>query len=114
MIFVAASCKPDRAETTFRTLLREIERLSEDLTPDELERAQNRLVARTETMADMTRSRRNALAYDLFHHGRPMPIEERVEKIRAVRIEDLRTYLSTHPRDRLSIVTLGPQELPDV
>ena len=114
MIFVSASCKPDRADTTFRTLLREIERLSEDLTEEELDRAQTRLIARTETMADMTRSRRNALAFDLFHHGRPVPIEERIEKIRAVAIDDLRAYLKAHSRDRLSIVTLGPQELPDV
>ena len=64
-------------------------------------------------MADLTRSRRNALAFDLFHHGRPVPIEERIEKIRAVTIDDLSTYLQAHPRDRLSIVTLGPQELPD-
>ncbi len=113
MVFVSASCKPDRAATTFQTLLREIERLSEDLTADELERAQTRLIARIETMADLTRSRRNALAFDLFHHGQPVPLEERIEKIRAVTIDDLSTYLRAHPRDRLSIVTLGPQELPD-
>jgi predicted Zn-dependent peptidase len=114
MIFVAASCKPERAETTFRTLLREIDRLSEDLSADELDRAQTRLIARTETMADMTRSRRNALGFDLFHHGRPISVEERVGKLRAVTVDHLRAYLDAHPRDRLSIVTLGPQELPEI
>lgn len=112
MIFVSASCKPERAEETFRTLLAEIERLSRDLTADELERAQTRLIARTETLADVTRARRSSLAYDLFHHGRPIPIEERLEQIRAVTIDDLAAYLDRHPRDRLSMVTLGPEELP--
>jgi len=111
LIFVSASCKPDRAETTFRTLLREIDRLSEDLTEEELERACTRLVARDETMADMTRSRRRVLAFDLFHHGRPIPTEERLRKLRAVTLDDLKGYLNTHPRDRLSILTLGTQEL---
>jgi len=111
LIFVSASCKPDRAETTLRTLLREIDRLSEDLTAEELDRAVTRLVAREETMADLTRSRRNALAFDLFHHGRPIPIEERIAQLRAVTTTDLAAYLQKHRREALSIVTLGPAEL---
>lgn len=111
MIFVSASCKPDRAEATFRTLLGEIDRLSQDLSEEELERAATRLIAREETLADMTRSRRNVLAFDLFHHGHPIPVEERVERLRAVTVEDLVRYLQIHPRDRLGIVTLGPAPL---
>jgi len=114
MIFVSASCKPDRAATTFTTLLREIDRLSEDLTEQELQRAATRLIAREETLADMTRSRRGTLAFDLFHHGRPIPIDERIARLRAVAVEDLVDYLQRHARDRLSIVTLGPAELPDI
>jgi len=114
MIFVSASCKPDRAETTFRTLLREIDRLSEDLTEDELDRARSRIIAREETLADLTRSRRSALSYDLFHRGHPLSLEERIEQIRGVTADDLSRYLAGHPRDRLSILTLGPHELTDV
>ncbi len=113
MVFVAASCKPDVADQTFRTLLRELERLSEDLTDDEVSRARSRVIAREETMADMTRSRRGTLAADLFHHGRPRSIDERLAKIRKVTREDVIAYLSSHPRDRMSIVTLGPCGLAD-
>ncbi|MCH7814485.1 MAG: insulinase family protein, partial [Planctomycetes bacterium] len=111
MIFVSASCKPERAQTTFETLLREIDRLSEDLTDEEVDRAKTRIIAREETLADMTRSRRGSLAFDLFHHGRPVPIDQRLERIRSVTADDLTRYLQTHPRDRLSIVTLGPEEI---
>lgn len=114
MIFVSASCKPDRAEATLRTLLREIDRLGEDLTEDELDRARTRIIAREETSADLTRSRRNALSYDLFHREHPLPLEERIEQIRAVSAADLVRYLAAHPRDRLSILTLGPHELTGV
>jgi len=112
MIFVSASCKPDRSGATFRTLLGEIERLSRDLSEEELERAAARLIAREETLADMTRSRRNVLAFDLFHPGHPIPVDERIERLRAVTVEDLVRYLQIHPRDRLGIVTLGPASLP--
>lgn len=111
MIFVTASCKPERAETTFRTLLREIDRLSEDLTEDELDRARGRIIAREETTADLTRSRRGMLAYDLFHRGEPSSVQERIEQIRKVTADDIAAYLDAHPRDRLSILTLGPKEL---
>ena len=48
---------------------------------------------------------------DLFHFGRPVPIEEKNAKIEAVRIADVKTYLAKHPRDRLCVFTLGPKEL---
>ncbi|MFQ5491476.1 MAG: hypothetical protein ACE5GE_12210, partial [Phycisphaerae bacterium] len=102
---------PDRAQLTFDTLLHEIDRLSQDLTEEELDRARTRLIAREQTLADMTRSRRNSLAYDMFHHGRPRSTQERIESLKGVTGDDLRAYLRNHPRDRLSIVTLGPREL---
>jgi predicted Zn-dependent peptidase len=114
MIFVSASCKPDRAETTFLTLLGEIDRLSEDLTEEELDRARARIIAREETLADLTRSRRSMLAYDLFHRGYPLPVEQRIAQIRRVTAEDVARYLAVHRRDRLSILTLGPHQLGDV
>lgn len=112
MIFVSASCKPDRSATTFNTLLRELDRLSHDVTQAELDRSKRRIIARDETMVDITRSRRRILGSNLFHYGRPIPLAERIEQIRAVTVEDVQKYLRNHPRDRLSIVTVGPVDLP--
>jgi hypothetical protein len=38
-------------------------------------------------------------------------MEEKLERVRAVTVEDVRRYLRVHPRDRLSVVTLGPRSL---
>lgn len=111
VIFIGASTTPERCDTTYKTLLREVDRLSEDLTEDELERAKAGLIAKMETQGDTTRFRCRQLADDLFHHGRHIPRPDKIAKIKAVTVNDIHRYLDEHPRDRLSVVTLGPRIL---
>lgn len=114
MIHVAASTTPQRCEQTYSTILREIERLAEDLSEDELQRAKTGILARTETRGDLTSARCAELSADLFHYGRPVPTEKKIERVRAVSVEDVKKYLLDHPRDRLSVVTLGPTPIEEL
>jgi predicted Zn-dependent peptidase len=111
MMFLGASTTPERCDQTFTALLHEVDRLAEDLTEDELERAITGIVANQETRGDSTRARCTELANDLFFFGRPVPVEEKLAKIRDVRIRDICRYLEEHPRERLCVATLGPRPL---
>jgi len=111
MMFMGASTTPQRCEQTFRTLLSEVERLSDDLTEEELERAKTGILASHETRGDTTRSRCSELASDLFFFGKPVSIEEKIAKLEAVSVADVRRYLQSYPRDRLCVVTVGPRPL---
>lgn len=111
MIFLGASTTPERCDKTYATLLREVDRLAEDIEPDELIRAVTGIVAQQETRGDSTRSRCVELVNDLFFYGRPMPREEKIEKVQRVTIEDIRRYLGEHRRENLCVVTLGPRPL---
>jgi predicted Zn-dependent peptidase len=111
MIHLAAATTPDRADQTYATLLREVQRLSEDLTDEELDRTKGSIIARTETQGDITRAHAAEIADDLFHYGRPVPIEEKLDMVRAVTVADIHQYLEDHPRDRLCVLTLGPRAL---
>jgi len=111
MIFLGASTTPDRCDKTYDTLLREVDRLSEDLVREELERAVTGIAAKTDTRGYTTRALCGELADDLFHYGRPVPTAEKLDLLRAVTIDDIKRYLRTHPRDQLSVVTLGPKGL---
>lgn len=113
MLFMGASTTPERCDRTYRTMLREVDRLAEDIQPDELERAVTGILAQRETRGDMTRARCAELADDLFQHGRAVPEEEKTAKVRAVTIEAIGAFLEAHPRDRLCVVTLGPKALND-
>ncbi len=111
MMFLGASTTPERCDQTYTTLLREVDRLAEDLTEDELERAITGIVASQETRGDTTRARCAELANDLFFFGRPVPVEEKLAKVQRVSIADIRRYLDEHPRDQLCVATLGPRAL---
>jgi len=110
-IFLGASTTPDRCEQTYAALLREVDRLADDIEADELERAITGIVASKETRGDTTRSQCSELAGDLFFFGRPISPEEKVAQVQAVTVDKVRRYLATYPRDRLCVMTLGPRPL---
>ncbi len=111
VIHLGASTTAQRVDRTYATLLREINRLENDLTEEEVSRAITGIVAQVQTRGDVSRARATRVADDLFFHGRPIPIEEKIARIEAVTVKHIRDYLEAHPRDRLSVVTLGPREL---
>ena len=92
-------------------VLREIDRLSEDLSQEELDRAKVGITAKQQTHGDITRARVSEMSTDLFLFGRPVPQEEKLARVHAVTIADIKRYLNEHPRDRLCTVTLGPKPL---
>ncbi len=110
-VFLGASTTPERCDKTFAALLREVDRLAEDITTDELVRAVTGIVAAQETRGDSTRARCAELASDLFFFSRPVPPEEKTARVHAVTVQDIRRYLAEHPREKLCVVTLGPRPL---
>ncbi|MFH0982263.1 MAG: pitrilysin family protein [Planctomycetota bacterium] len=111
MIFVGASTTPARCDKTYQALLRELGRLGEDLTEDELARTKAGILVRSEMAGDVTRLRCSELITDLFHLGRPMPRQEKIERVQAVTLDDVKRYVADRPRAPLCVVTLGPREL---
>jgi len=111
MIFLGASTTPDRSAKTYTTLLREVDRLAEDLEAEELTRAITGIVAQTETRGDLTASRCRELINDLFHYGHPVPMSEKTRRVEAVTMESIKRYLADYPRDRRCVMTLGPAPL---
>ncbi|MFQ5463599.1 MAG: M16 family metallopeptidase [Phycisphaerae bacterium] len=108
MIFLGASTTPKRCAQTYEVLLREVDRLAEDIEQEELDRAITGLVAQRETRGESTRARCSEMVGDLFFYGHPRPQEEKIAKIKAVTVDDVRSYLKEYPRDPRCVVTLGP------
>ncbi len=106
-----ASTTAERCDQTYEALLREVDRLGEDLEQDELDRARTGILANRETRGDSTRARCSELASDLFFFDRPIPVEEKIAKIKAVSIEDIKRFLATYSREQKCVFTLGPRPL---
>jgi len=111
VIHLGASTTPERCEKTYKTLLRELERLSEDLTDEEVKRARDSLLAHMQTEDDLTRARSSNLSDDLFHFGKPIGQEPKIAALKAVTTIQVEEYVRRLKRDRYTLASVGPNEL---
>ncbi|TWT42337.1 Peptidase M16 inactive domain protein [Phycisphaerae bacterium RAS1] len=111
IINLGASTTPERSHKTYQTLMRELRRLSEDLTEAEVARARDQHIAHKETEDDLTRARAGNLSDDLFHFSRPIQPQVELDAIRAVDAARVEAYVRKLPRDRVCVATLGKREL---
>jgi hypothetical protein len=81
VIHLGASTRPDRCERTYKTLLRELWRAGEDLTAAETQRARDGLISQFQTEDDLTRARAAELSDDLFHVGRPVGRDAKLDAL---------------------------------
>ncbi|MFQ5805554.1 MAG: M16 family metallopeptidase [Phycisphaerae bacterium] len=111
VIHLGASTTPQRCEQTYRTLLRELERLHQDLTEQETERARDGLIAHLETEDALTRARAAVLSDDLFHFSRPVGLKLKLDGLRAVTAAQVEGYVRRLPREQICAATVGPRAL---
>ena len=111
IIHLGASTTPQRCQKTFDTLHRELVRLGEDLTEEEVHRARDGLCAHYQTEDDLTRARALSLSDDLFHFGRPEGLAPKLERLRKVTFDDVLAHAKQLPADDLCVATVGPADL---
>lgn len=111
LISMGASATPERCDKAYETLLRELQRISEDLSEDEVARARHQIAAHSDTEDDLTRARAGGLSDDLFHFSRPIGQRAKLDAIAAVTTADVKAYALSLQRERVCVATLGPCEL---
>lgn len=106
-----AGTSNDRAQATLDTFVAELHRLSEGITPSELERAKTGLKAATIMQGESTSSRASSIAHDYFMRGRIRTLEEVKAGIDAVTLDSANDWLARNRPGDFTIVTVGPKEL---
>lgn len=110
-VFGYAGTSNDRAQATLDAFLAELERLSQGITTDELERARIGLKASTIMSGESTSARAGAIAHDFFMRGRIRTLDEIKQAIDAITLDQVNAFLKSHPPGPFTIVVLGPREL---
>ena len=110
-VFCYAGTTSERAQETLDVTLSEIERLSEGIAEDELERSTARAKSTLVMQQESTGARAGALARDWFHLGRVVPLEEVRARIDALTPEQVGSYARTHPPRDVTVLTIGPEPL---
>ncbi len=103
-----AGTQPDRAQECIEVLLDTLQRISEGVTQEELDRARTGLLAALVMQGESTGARAGAMASDLFLIGRPRSLDEIRGAIDGVTRESLNAYLAQHPPHDFAVLTLGP------
>jgi predicted Zn-dependent peptidase len=106
-----AGTSNDRAQATLDCFVSELHRLTEGVTPAELERAKTGLKAATIMQGESTSARAGAIAHDYFIRGRIRTLEEIKDAIDAVTVDQVNAYLKANKPGPFTIVTVGPKPL---
>lgn len=106
-----AGTSNDRAQATLDTFIGELNRLSEGVTAEELDRAKTGLKAATIMQGESTSARAGSIAHDYFMRGRIRTLDEIKAAIDTVTLDQVNEYLKRHKPGPFTIVTVGPKEL---
>lgn len=102
---------PERAQRTLDSFVRELARMQQGVTDEELSRAKIGMKARVIMQGESTGARAATLAYDFYQRGRTRTLEEVRALIDGVSLEKLNVFLAAHPTEDLTVVTIGPAAL---
>lgn len=110
-VFCYAGTSNERAQATLDALVRELSRIREGVTQEELDRARVGLKAGTVMSGESTSARASSLIRDYTTRGRVRSLDEIITAIDAVTVNDLNEHVATHPPGPFTIVLIGPKEL---
>ncbi|MBI3962172.1 MAG: insulinase family protein [Deinococcus sp.] len=111
MIYSYAGTTTEKAQETLQVLLTELQKLSEGVRPDELERARAGVKSALVMQAESAGARCRNLAADVFYRGRCVPPEEVLEHVAAVEPQHISQYFGQHPPGPFTVTVLGREPL---
>jgi predicted Zn-dependent peptidase len=115
MVSVYAGSTPERAQETLDTIMRELERFEQGVTPDEFRRAIVGFRSRLVMQGESTAARAAALGSDWYRLGRCRSLGELSTEVDSLTVDDLNAWISTSMghawRSALTLCTVGKAAL---
>jgi predicted Zn-dependent peptidase len=110
-VIAYAGTTAERAQETLDVTLRELKRLREGVSDDELDRVRAGLKSSLIMAEESTSSRAGSLASDWYYLGRVRSTEEIQNEIDGLTPRSILDHVERYPAEDFCIVTLGPQPL---
>ena len=110
-VFAYAGTTPERAKETLEVMTRELIRIGEGVTDEELSRARTEIKSSLIMSSEQSISRANALVTDMWNLGRIRPLSEIRSGIEAVSSADVVRYVREFPVNPFTLVTVGSKEI---
>jgi len=106
-----AGTSNERAQQTLDQFIIELQRLSDGVTNEELDRAKIGLKSSTIMSNESTGARAGAIAHDWLIRKRLRGVEEIIASIDSVNVDRVNAYLKVNRADNFTITIIGPKEL---
>ena len=105
-----ASCDPDRAAAVEAALLGVLDRVAAapDLRADELERTVNKLATSATLQGERPAGRMHGLGTQWAYQGAYTPLDEELDRLRAVTVDDVASLLRDFPLTPRTLLRMGP------
>ncbi|MBI4772596.1 MAG: insulinase family protein [Deltaproteobacteria bacterium] len=105
-----AGTRADRTDETLKVCLAEVNRLAEDISAEEFERAKSVILGRLRTVGELVAARSSSLVDDLLLQGTPRSLEDILDGVSSVTLEQARAAARHYTPTPRTIAVLGPQE----
>lgn len=106
-----AGTSNERAQQTLDQFIIELQRLSDGITPEELDRAKIGLKSSTIMSNESTSARAGAVAHDWLIRKRLRSVDEIIASINAVNVDKVNAYLKANLARDFTTAIIGPKEL---
>jgi predicted Zn-dependent peptidase len=110
-VFVYAGTTPENGQETLDVICKELNKLKEGVTDQELHRAKLDLKSRLIMQGELPMNRSGAISSDWWNLGRIRTLDEIKEKIDQVTSADIVKHLAQFPVAPMTLVTLGNKKL---
>jgi predicted Zn-dependent peptidase len=109
--FAYSGTSKERAQETLDVLIQQLQALRHGIEDHELRRLKIQVRTNLVAQQESSRARANSIAADWFHLGRARTLGEVNEIIQSLTIDQINSFLASHPPEFFDVVTLGAEPL---
>src|SRR5688572_6612842 len=107
--YLALTTAPERTDQALKIAMAELDKVKQDLNPDEVERAKNKIASSLVLQGEVPLGRMRSIGGQWIYNKEYRSLEQDMATLMSVNVQSLRQLMTDFPFDPMTIVTLGPK-----
>jgi predicted Zn-dependent peptidase len=107
--YVSLVTEPARTDKALNIALQELDKVKQDLNPDEVERAKNKIASSLVLSGEVPLGRMRSIGGQWIYNKEYRSLEQDMATLKAIDVPSLKKLMDEYPFDPMTIVTLGPK-----
>jgi predicted Zn-dependent peptidase len=107
--YISLVTDPERTQTALEIAAAELEKVKQDISAEETERAKNKIASSLVLQGEVPLGRMRSIGGQWIYNRQYRSLEQDMETLMAIDVQSLRQLMRDFPFDPMTIVTLGPK-----